>query len=433
MSGRCTWVLAVLVLLAIAVLLACNSTYSASSDGLVLIPDTASAVVQAFSFNLTNGHSSLVNTAPSTLGLPTAMVLDPTGSFAYMATYPNSNVTKTLSTSAIVSYTVNSDGTLSIAGNTPLCSACSVTVTALAMDSFGKFLFASEGIAGTVAVFSIGSGGGLTEVPGSPFGVPTLQNGTSPYLAGLAVTPTKYPVLNTQAVQNAECSLWQPLPTSTPEYLYVTDSSNDVVWGFAVQSTGALTLLTNTNNVVVTFPAQKATTGVAVDPCNRFVFVTNYQSNNVSAYAICNMTSPGRPPICDSNQYPEGSLVEVPLSPFSLGTGTTPPNGPTVLAVDPLGNFLYVVDNGSNTISGFRITDINGSLAPLSTATIATGINPVAIAIRGDDNWLFVANNDTLNGFGILSQYEITPATGVLTPFGTGIQTDNFPTAVVVK
>jgi 6-phosphogluconolactonase (cycloisomerase 2 family) len=284
-----------------------------------------------------------------------------------------------------------------------------------------------------VDVFSIGSGGSLTQVPGSPFGVPTLQNGTSPYLAGLAVTPTKYPALNTQAVQNAECSLWQPLPPSTPEYLYVTDSSNDVVWAFTVQSTGALSLLVNSNNVVVTFPAQSVTTGVAVDPCNRFVFVTNYQSNNVSAYAICNMTSPGRPPICDSNQYPEGSLVQVPNSPFPLGTGPTPPNGPTVLAVDPLGNFLYVIGNASNTISCFRITDINGSLAPLSPATISTGINPTAIAIRGDDNWLFVANNETLNGFGILSQYEIKPATGVLTPFGTGIQTDNFPTAVAVK
>jgi hypothetical protein len=468
-------VLAVLVLLAIAVLLACNSTYSASSDGLVLVPDGGSAVVQAFTFNLTNGHSSLLNTAPSTLGLPTAMVLDPTGSFAYMATVPNAAVTKTLNLPSMVSYAVNSDGTLSVTG-TPLsmlticpntlpapappyvsCPALLPTMPptlnpvagklspgAFAMDSAGKYIFVADqetndsngnAVPGSISVFSIGSGGVLTEVTGSPFTVPVLQAGptTIANLAGVAVTPTKYPVLNTQAVQNAECSLWQPLPSSTPEYLYVTDSSNNVVWGFSVQSTGSLSLLVNSNNVAVTFPAQSVTTGVAVDPCNRFVFVTNYRSNNVSAYAICNMTSPGRPPICDSNQYPEGSLVEVAGSPFSLGTGPTPPNGPTVLAVDPLGNFLYVVDNGSNTISSFRITDINGTLAPLSTATVATGINPLAIAIRGDDNWLFVANNDTLNGFGILSQYEITPATGVLTQFGTGIQTDNFPTAVAVK
>jgi len=423
----------------------------------VIVPDGGSAVVQAFSFNLTNGHSSLLNTAPSTLGQPTAMVLDPTGSFAYMATVPNAAVTKTLQSSSIVSYSVNSDGTLSQVGTTtmatppdPACVApsCSVMAmpTAFAMDSAGKFLFVADqsttdtsgnAVPGTVSVFSIGSGGSLTEVANSPFQVPVIQAGliTTANLVGVAVTPTKYPVLNTQAVQNAECSLWQPLPPSTPEYLYVTDSNNDVVWGFTVGSDGSLTPMTliNDTKVPVTFPAQSVTTGVAVDPCNRFVFVTNNRSNNVSAYAICNTTSPGRPPICDSNQYPEGSLVQVPGSPFSLGGGATPPNGPTVLEVDPLGNFLYVVDNASNQISCFRITDINGSLAPLSTATVSTGINPTAIAIRGDDNWLFVANNETLNGYGILSQYEITPATGVLTLFGTGIQTNNFPTAVAVK
>ena len=123
--------------------------------------------------------------------------------------------------------------------------------------------------------------------------------------------------------------------------------------------------------------------------------------------------------------------MQVSGSPFGLGGGT--PNGPTVLAVDPLANFLYVLDNKSNQISCFRISQVNGTLAPLNPATIATGINPAAIAIRGDDNWLFVANNDTVNGFGIVSQFEVAPASGVLTPFGTGIQTDNYPTAVAVK
>lgn len=426
--------LAVLVLLAIATLLACSSSYSASNDGLVLVPSAGSAVVQAFSFSLTNGHVSLVNTAPSTLGQPTAMVLDPTGSFAYATIVPN-GVGKSLNGSAIVSYSVNSNGTLTGVGSTPICVApCSVMPVALAMDSLGKFLFVSEGLDAAVSVFSIGSGGSLTEVPGSPFPVPVLQNGINANLVGLAVTPTKYPVLNTQSVQNAVCSLGQPLPPSTPEYLYVADANNNVVWAFTVQPDGSLTLFTTLINgtpVPVTFPADSVTTGVAVDPCNRFVFVTNNNSNTVSSYAICNATSPARPPICDTNQYPQGYLVQVSGSPFGLGGGT--PNGPTVLAADPLANFLYVLDNKSNQISCFRISQVNGTLAPLNPATIATGSHPAAIAIRGDDNWLFVANNDTVNGFGIVSQYEIAPASGVLTPFGTGIQTDNYPTAVAVK
>jgi 6-phosphogluconolactonase (cycloisomerase 2 family) len=429
-------------------LLACNSTYSASSDGLVIVPSFGSAAVQAFSFNLTNGHASTVNTGPPILGQPTAMALDPSGNYAYVAVMPNAQIFSTLTKTSIASYSVNSDGTLAATG-TPLAMLTlpggAISPVAMKIDSAGQFLFVADQqatdsngntVPGSISVFSIGSGGTLTEVTGSPFTVPVLQVGptTIANLTGLAVTPTKYPTLNTQAVANAECALVQQLPPSTPEYLYAADANNNVVWGFTVQSNGVLSLIVNpSNGVVLTFPAASLTTGVAVDPCNRFVFVTNNRSNNVSAYTICNSTSPARPSICDTNQYPEGYLVEVPGSPFGLGGGTSSPNGPTVLEVDPLANYLYVVDNQSNQLSCFRITQVNGGLAPLSTATVATGINPAAIAIRADDNWVFVANNETLNGFGVLSQYELAPATGVLTPFGTGIQTDNYPTAVVVK
>jgi 6-phosphogluconolactonase (cycloisomerase 2 family) len=465
-------VLAVVILLAIAMLLACNSTYSASSDGLVIVPSFGSAAVQAFSFNLTNGHASTVNTGPPILGQPTAMVLDSSGNYAYVVVMPNAQVFNTLTATSIATYTINSDATLAATGTPPtmltLCPSnlpapappyvsCPAPTTpganpaagllsprAIAMDSAGKYIFVADQqttdsngntVPGSISVFSIGSGGTLTEVTGSPFTVPVLQVGptTIANITGLAVTPTKYPTLNTQAVANAECALVQQLPPSTPEYLYAADANNNVVWGFTVQSDGTLQLIQNNNGVIQTFPAASLTTGVAVDPCNRFVFVTNNRSNNVSAYAICNSTSPARPSICDTNQYPAGYLVEVPGSPFGLGGGTSSPNGPTVLEVDPLANYLYVVDNQSNQLSCFRITQVNGGLAPLSTATVATGINPAAIAIRADDNWLFVANNETLNGFGVLSQYELAPATGVLTPFGTGIQTDNYPTAVAVK
>ena len=466
--------LAVVIVLAIAMLLACNSTYSASSDGLVIVPSFGSAAVQAFSFNLTNGHVSTVNTAPPILGQPTAMVLDPGGNFAYVAVMPNAQVFNTLTTTSLASYTINSDGTMAPAGTPPLtmltlcpdplpppappyvsCPALpqsspvfnpaegKLSPTAVTIDSAGQYLFVADqqtsdyngnAVPGSISVFSIGSGGTLTEVAGSPFTVPPLLTGpvTIPNLVGLAVTPTKYPVLNTQAVQNAECALVQQLPPSTPEYLYVADANNNWVWGFTVQSGGALQPIGYPNNLV-TFPANSVTTGVAVDPCNRFVFVTNNLSNNVSAYAICNGTSPARPAICDTNQYPEGYLVQVTGSPFALGGGPSGPNGPTVLAVDPLANYLYVVDKQSNQLSCFRITQVNGGLAPLSTATVATGINPSAIAIRADDNWVFVANNETLNGFGVVSQYELAPGTGILTPFGTGIETDNYPTAVIVK
>ena len=202
--------LAVVVLLAIAMLLACNSTYSASSDGLVIVPSFGSAAVQAFSFNLTNGHASAVNTGPPILGQPTAMVLDPSGNYAYVAVMPNAQVFNTLTSTSIVTYTINSDGTLAATG-TPVAMLTlpggAISPVAMKIDSAGQFLFVADQqatdsngntVPGSISVFSIGSGGTLTEVTGSPFTVPVLQVGptTIANLTGLAVTPTKYPTLN---------------------------------------------------------------------------------------------------------------------------------------------------------------------------------------------------------------------------------------------
>ena len=279
--------LAVVVLLAIAMLLACNSTYSASSDGLVIVPNLGSAVVQSFSFNLTNGHVSTVNSAPPILGQPTAMALDPTGTYAYVTIVPNpppNGVFQSVALSSIATYAINSDGTVADASTPPsmltVCpntlpppappyvscparlptdpsfnpAAAKLSPKAVTMDSAGKYLFVADQqttdyngntVPGSISVFSIGSGGALTEVTGSPFTVPVLQVGptTIANLTGLAVTPTKYPTLNTQAVANAECALVQQLPPSTPEYLYVADANNNVVWGFTVQSNGVLSLI----------------------------------------------------------------------------------------------------------------------------------------------------------------------------------------------
>ena len=55
----------------------------------------------------------------------------------------------------------------------------------------------------------------------------------------------------------------------------------------------------------------------------------------------------------------------------------------------------------SNTVSGFKISPVSGSLAPLNPATVATGTGPKSIAIRGDDNWLFVTNYEVSIGVAV--------------------------------
>ena len=91
-----------------------------------------------------------------------------------------------------------------------------------------------------------------------------------------------------------------------------------------------------------------------------------------------------------------------------------------------------MVDTLSNQLSGFRISPITGSLSPLTPAVVATGAQPNSIAIRSDDEWVFVANFGSPSSPSSLSQYAITPASGALAP-QPSITTDNYPGGVAVK
>jgi len=407
MRTRFTWVVAILVLLAVGFLIACSTKYSSSNNGLIVVStNTGSAVMDTFSLNLGNGSVAQINNVngPPTPGAATAVVLDPAGAYAYVIVTQNSQIGD--SVTGITTYSVASDGKLAVVGTTTLND--SAYPVAEAMDSAGKFLFVAD-LGGTVSVLSIGSGGSLSEVTGSPFPLPTESRGQSPIASALAVTPTVFPVLGTQ---DTSCAGFTP---PTTENLYVTDSANYAVVNYSVSSSGVLTLVPSTTSApgiaTGTVPS-----GVTVDSCNRFVFVSNQSpNNNVSAYKICFAVSAQ----CPNADY---SLQEVTGSPYAVG------NLPGPLLVNPLGQFLYVLNTGSGTISTFRISSATGTLSPLTPSTVSVNSFPQSIAIRSDDLWLFVTNLNSAN----VSEFAITPATGQLTPL-TPITTDNYPWGVAVK
>jgi hypothetical protein len=287
------------------------------------------------------------------------------------------------------------------------------------MDSAGKFLFV---LGGGIGSFAIGSDGTLTEMPGS-FSLPgEIQ---TPNFAALAATPTVFPSIGPNGVKNSVCAGTASSPP-TSEFLYVTDSVNNVVLEFGVDtSTGALGNPPGFSSVQ-SFPVGAVPSGVAVDPCDRFVYVSNNQSNTINAFTICNGLATQDPMLCPVTPGGDGSLVPVHGSPFSLSGGGA--NFPGPLVVDPFGNNLYVVGTGSNTVSIFHISPVSGSLTAGAPAAVATGAKPTSIAIRSDDSWLFVTNFNA----GTLSQYSITPASGSLSP-QPAVTTDNYPWGVAVK
>jgi 6-phosphogluconolactonase (cycloisomerase 2 family) len=444
MSKRFAWLLGVVMLVAIGLLVACGNNYNSSNDGLVLVGSQGSGLIQTYTFGLSNGQiSSIANPTSDTSqevcvlnGIPSSIVLDPAGAYAYVIINENSACPG--SANGIGAFKVNSDGTLTAVGSL----IPDPNPVALIMDSSGKFLFVAEGLyltpttlnpnlplpcPGTtqygICSYAIGSGASLTAVQGTFTLPPMIQ---LPNFSALAATPTVNPPL-VDGVQVATCSSpGNNAPSS--EYLYVTDSVNYVALEFSVDmSTGALGNPPN-HTEVPTFSTGAVPSGVTVDPCNRFVYVSNTQANTISAYAICNggptsPTSPTQPQPCPT--VPDGKLVPVTGSPYSLTGGA---NGPVPLVVDPFGNNLYVVETLSNQVSTFHISPVSGSLTAGTPAVVATGLEPTSIAIRADDNWLFVSNFNSAT----LSQYAVTPQTGELAPLEP-VTTDNFPWGVAVK
>lgn len=470
MRKRFTWFAAVVILISIGAVLACSTKYSSSSNGLVIVPSLAGGptesgnlggpAMETFSVDLANGGVAQINNinGPAIPGFPGQIVIDPAGSYAYVVV--TQNPAQSGSITGVSSFQIATDGKLATpttvgfnpsttgsatcvttANGTTTTQQISVPVSApiipvaVAMDSAGKFLFvadfktdaqgtytcngasvtASVPVPGGISVFAVSSGS-LTEVTGSPFALPAENGGTTPSASALAVTHTTFPV------QFAPCSQ-NGAPTS--EDLYVTDQVNYYVLNYSVNlTTGVLTLVPTPTTVGIA--TGQSPSGVAVDPCNRFVYVANSNpGQSVSAYTICSVVSVNQSvnQNCPAVDY---SLQEVTGSPYTISPGDYP--GP--MAVDAYGSFLYVVATGSNLIYCFKIGSSNGSLAQLPTPTAATGIGPNSIAIRGDDSFVFVANITSST----LSEYAIVPATGALSPQNTiGISTFITPSGVAVK
>jgi hypothetical protein len=473
MSKRLAWVLGLVVLVAIGLLVACGSNYQASTDGLVLVGSQGSGLIETFSFNLGSGATAAVSNTPADTsnevcvlgGLPSSLVVDPAGAFAYALV---SGSTCGNTGTVIFSFKVNSDGSTTVVGtqptpfnpevvtpcvpieppptNPPYCNLSPTTEPVLAvpgmmvMDVTGKFLFVADRattdstglyVPGAVSVFAVGSGGSVTEVPGSPFfttSSPMTLTQSGIDIVSVAPTPTVFPQIGINGVQNGVCQAVGLNPPTT-EYLYAVDGLGNQVFEFSVNTTSGVLTNPGSGNSMPTFATDQTPAGVAVDPCNRFVYVSDSLTERVSAYAICNGSATSPTTLCLPPMAP-GGLVPVTGSPFVL-TGS--PNGVGPIVVDPYGNYVYVLGTLSSTISSLRISQVSGALAPLNPATVATGIGPRSIAIRADDSWMFVSNfGSTTVGGNTVSQYAVTPGSGALVG-QPPIQTDNYPWGVAVK
>jgi 6-phosphogluconolactonase (cycloisomerase 2 family) len=358
--------------------------------------------VSAYSLNLSKGtlHSSngaLTATGKSaaTGTQPGPLILDSTNTFAFVADFGNPQAAgndNTKKSGDIASFSVNKDGSLTSKGLTPpLAIACeSLNPVALAIDPGGKLLFvASQAFAnvgatdtcpsppangtpaaGVVSVFTVSSGS-LTAVANVAIPVPAGPPGTN------TPTPTAIAVTNTAA----------------GNFVYVTDSTNATVVGFAFDANGGLTSVPGQFFSVGNTPR-----AVLCPPAGAFLYVANAGSDNIYEFTI----------------NTDGSLMPISGSTTVVGTGV----GPIAMLTDPNTKYLYALNHDGSQITAYTVNRVTGTLTAITAqngGTVSTGSNPVAFTIRSDGStsgnfWVLTSNF----GSNTVSTFLLNGATGAL-------------------
>src|ERR1700687_514156 len=181
-------------------------------------------------------------------------------------------------------------------------------------------------------------------------------------------------------------------PSAAQKFAYVANFGSNNVSAYTIGGTGALTL-------VGTYPAGTNPLSVAVDPDGQFVYVANRGRDDpsipseISGYSIDPMT---------------GALTPVLCSPFRAGIH------PYSVTVDPTGQFVYVANFNSNNVSAYVIKRI-GDLLPFGGSPFQAGIHPYSVTVDPTGQFVYVANLGSNN----VSAYTIDACTGVLTLVGT--------------
>jgi 6-phosphogluconolactonase (cycloisomerase 2 family)/environmental stress-induced protein Ves len=138
-------------------------------------------------------------------------------------------------------------------------------------------------------------------------------------------------------------------------------------------------------------------TVTCVTPSPRFAYVTNLNDASVSIYTVNATTGQLR-----FNGY--------------IGAGTKPIS----IALDPLGKFAYVANNGDSinpsTVSAYAINASTGALTEVSGSPFGAGFNPYSVSVDPTGKFVYVAND----GSNSVSAYTINSGTGVLTQINCG-------------
>jgi YVTN family beta-propeller protein len=261
----------------------------------------------------------------------------------------------------------------------------SASPNSIAVNTAGTYLYVVSGPNPAVLTAYSLSGGTI----GSVAAQATLS---IPGYAGDTLAPTGVTVLannNAVYVTAYDQSAYNPGGPTT------SNANPGWVFGYAVGTGGALTPATGNP-----WKAGIKPVALASDPTNRFVYVTDFASNQMIGYTI-----------------QSGNVLNFMINgPFSAGSE------PTALTVDPRGKYIYATNGLSNTVTPFSIDLATGTpTATINTTgsqTTSTDTEPVSVVVDAAlGRFVYTANylGNSVSGFrlnadtGALTQTQATP------------------------
>jgi 6-phosphogluconolactonase len=228
------------------------------------------------------------------------------------------------------------------------------------IDPTNSWVYTAGVSANQIAGFSIDHAtGNLTAIPGTPIAAGAAVN-------GLAIS------------SDSKCLIASNF----------SGGAGTKVTSFSInQTTGALTK-------VADYTGGTNPGGIAIDPQNRFVYVANYGSNNISGYTINTSTCS----LVFINNYASGS-------------------SPDAISVHSNGKFVFTGNaSASGGVTALSIDQSTGDLTLLNTYVTSNATNGSGVEIDKTGNQIYVtARGGGGAGLGKVWGYNINKTTGDLT------------------
>jgi 6-phosphogluconolactonase len=296
----------------------------------------------------------------------------------------------------IVHYTISMNGVLTKKNSVIVSS----TPVAIAVNDASTYLYVVSGTtSATLTVYPLTSGEIGAAVSSQTLTVPDYTSDT--------IVPTGVTVMGDDSavfVTAYDQSAYNPGAASGTVF---SDANPGWVFSFVVGSSGSLTAATNSP-----YEAGVKPSALAVDPRYRFLYVTDYASNQLIGYTIL-----------------DGSILNfMTAGPFTTG------NEPSAITIDPRGKFIYVANLLDSTVSAYAITLATGTPTVVTNVTSSqlnsTDTQPVAVIVDPAlGRFVYTANylGNSVSGF------RLNSTSGALTATqGTPYSAGSDPTALVM-